>query len=59
MEPGPTTSPRLLDQVHAAIRVRHLSPATDAVYTKWIRSFILPDVNYKCVPATVASEPMR
>ena len=41
MELGPTPSPRLLDQVHAAIHVRHLSPATDAVYTRWIRSFIL------------------
>ena len=41
MGPGPTPPPRLLDQVHAAIRVRHLSPATDEIYTKWIRSFIL------------------
>lgn len=41
MDSGPLPSPRLLDQVHAAIRVRHLSPATDAIYTKWIRSFIL------------------
>lgn len=41
MEPGPPSSPRLLDQVHAAIRIRHLSPATDEVYTRWIRKFIL------------------
>ena len=41
MDSGPLPTPRLLDQVHAAIRVRHLSPATDAIYTKWIRSFIL------------------
>ncbi len=41
MDSGPTSPPRLLEQVHAAIRVRHLSPATDAVYTKWIRGYIL------------------
>lgn len=41
MDSAPTSPPRLLDLVHAAIRVRHLSPATDAIYSKWIRSFIL------------------
>ncbi len=41
MDPGSPPPPRLLDQVHAAIRVRHLSPATDEIYTRWIRSFII------------------
>jgi hypothetical protein len=36
-----TPAPKLLDQVHAAIRVRHLSRATDEIYVRWIRSFIL------------------
>lgn len=33
--------PRLLDQVHAAMRLRHYSRSTDEVYTRWIRRFIL------------------
>lgn len=33
-------APRLLDQVRAAIKVRHMSPATEEAYTRWIRSFI-------------------
>lgn len=41
MDPAAHPPPRLLDQVHAAIRVRHLSRATDEIYTKWIRNFIL------------------
>ena len=41
MDPGSPPPPRLLDQVHAAIRVRHLSPTTDEIYTRWIRSFII------------------
>ncbi len=40
MESAAPAAPRLLDQVHAAIRVRHLSRATDEIYTRWIRSFI-------------------
>ncbi|MBI1752284.1 MAG: phage integrase N-terminal SAM-like domain-containing protein [Acidobacteria bacterium] len=41
MQSAPTTPPRLLDQVHAAICIRHLSSATDDIYTNWIRRFIL------------------
>ncbi|MEI6569728.1 MAG: site-specific integrase [Verrucomicrobiota bacterium] len=48
MELCPLPTPRLLEQIPAAIRVRHLSPATDAIYTKWIRSFIL--FHGKCHP---------
>lgn len=36
-----TPAPKFLDQVHASIRVRHLSRATDEIYVRWIRSFIL------------------
>ncbi len=37
--PVPRT-PRLLDQVHAAIRSRHLSFRTEKAYVGWIRRFI-------------------
>lgn len=40
MDIAPTPAPRLLELVRAAIRVRHLSPATDEAYTRWIRKFI-------------------
>ena len=33
--------PKLLDQVRAAIRVRHYSIRTETVYVSWIRQFIL------------------
>ncbi len=33
-------APRLLDQVHAAIRARHLSLRTEKAYVGWIRRFI-------------------
>ncbi|HVS12579.1 MAG TPA: integron integrase [Thermoanaerobaculia bacterium] len=33
--------PRLLDRVRSAIRLRHLSPATEKAYVAWIRRFIL------------------
>ena len=32
--------PRLLDQVRAAMRTRHLSPRTEEAYVGWIRRFI-------------------
>lgn len=35
------TTPRLLDQVRAAIRVRHYSRRTEDTYVHWIRRFIL------------------
>src|SRR5947207_8824375 len=36
-----TQSPRLLDQLRAAIRVRHYSPRTEEAYAGWVRRFIL------------------
>ena len=42
--PGPPRSPgspRLLDQVRSAIRVRHYSLRTEKSYVHWIRRFIL------------------
>jgi hypothetical protein len=38
--PG-TTGVRLLDQVRAAIRLRHYSRRTEKAYTGWIRRFVL------------------
>ncbi len=35
------TTPRLLDRVKIAIRVRHYSMATERAYSNWIRRFIL------------------
>ena len=35
------TSPRLLDQVRIAVRLRHYSPSTEQAYTQWVRRFIL------------------
>jgi hypothetical protein len=34
-------SPRLLDQVRYAIRLRHYSFSTERTYVHWIKSFIL------------------
>jgi integrase len=34
-------SPRLLDRVRGAVRVRHYSPRTETAYVAWIRRFIL------------------
>lgn len=39
--PTDTRAPRLLDQVRAAIRLRHYSPKTEEAYVSWIRRFIL------------------
>src|SRR5512143_1407576 len=36
-----TDKPRLLDQVRAAVRVRHMSERTEDAYVGWIRHFIL------------------
>ena len=35
--------PKLLDQVRAAVRVRHLSYRTEQAYVDWIKRFILFD----------------
>ena len=37
----PSPQPRLVDQVRAAIRVRHYSLRTEETYVHWIRRFIL------------------
>ncbi len=34
-------SPRLLDRLHEAMRVRHLARSTERVYVYWVRRFIL------------------
>lgn len=40
-EDGAAPSPRLLDRVREAIRLRHYSPRTEAAYVQWVRRFIL------------------
>ena len=37
----PPRSPKLLDRVREALRVRHRSPRTEAAYVLWIRRFIV------------------
>src|SRR5713101_5688123 len=39
--PALTSQPKLLDQVRAAIRVKHYSIRTEETYVHWIRRFIL------------------
>ena len=39
--PAGASGPRLLDQVRAAIRLRHYSRRTEKAYAGWIRRFIL------------------
>lgn len=36
----PPAKPRLLDRVRQALRLRHMSPRTEAAYVAWIRRFI-------------------
>jgi integron integrase len=38
---GAGAKPRLLDQVRAAVRVRHMALSTEKAYAHWIRRFIL------------------
>jgi len=38
---GYSREPKLLDQVHAAIRARHFSWRTEKAYTGWIKRFII------------------
>jgi integrase len=40
-EGGAVPSPRLLDRVREAIRLRHYSLRTEAAYVQWVRRFIL------------------
>lgn len=37
---GGAAAPRLMDQVHDAIRRRYFGPRTEEAYTYWIRQFI-------------------
>ena len=37
----PATSPRLLDRVRAALRLRHYSRRTEDAYVAWIRRYVL------------------
>jgi hypothetical protein len=37
--PSPPASPRLLDQVRSAMRLRHYSPRTEEAYLSWIRLY--------------------
>ncbi len=39
--PQPPRPPKLLDQLRHAIRVRHMSLATEKTYVQWVRRFIL------------------
>lgn len=39
---SPTSrTPRLLDQIRAAVRMRHYSPSTEHSYVQWVRRFVL------------------
>ena len=46
-------SPRLLDRLHAQLRLRHYSPRTEAAYVQWARRFIL--FHHKQHPLTMGS----
>jgi hypothetical protein len=37
---GPPAPPRLLDQLRAAIRLRHYSIRTEAAYVGWVHRYI-------------------
>src|SRR4051794_33579037 len=41
MRSDPPTPPRLLDQVRAALRIRHYAIRTEGAYVDWIRRYIL------------------
>jgi len=38
--PSSVSSPKLLDQVHGKIRLKHYSIRTEQTYTGWIKRFI-------------------
>jgi integron integrase len=37
---GPATSPKLLDQLRAAIRYKHFALSTEKAYVQWVRDFV-------------------
>ena len=47
--PVPPPTPRLLDRVRAAIRIRHYSRRTEETYVAWIRRYVL--FHYKRHPS--------
>lgn len=49
--------PKLMEQVRAAARVRHLSPSTEEAYRHWIRRFIL--FHHKRHPSEMGAEEIR
>jgi integron integrase len=49
--------PRLLDQVRAAARMRHLSPRTEKAYVGWIRRYVV--FNGKRHPAELGAADIR
>ena len=49
--------PKLLDRVHSAARLRHLSPGTERAYSDWIRRFIL--FHKKRHPEAMGTEEIR
>ena len=49
--------PKLLDRVHSAARLRHLSLSTERTYSDWIRRFIL--FHRKRHPAEMGAEEIR
>lgn len=53
----PPTSPKLLDQVRTAIRLRGMSYRTEQAYVDWIRRFIL--FNQKRHPADLGANEIR
>jgi hypothetical protein len=38
--PDPAPPPRLMDELRAALRLRHRSPRTEEAYVHWVRRFI-------------------
>jgi len=37
---GPSAEPRLLDQVRAAVRLKHYSIRTEQAYTRWVARYV-------------------
>jgi len=55
--PPAGATPRLLDRVRHALRLRHRSPRTESAYVHWIRRFIL--FHGKRHPAEMGEEEVR
>jgi len=66
IEPPAPRPPRLLDQVHEAIRRLHYSRRTEEAYVHWIKRFIywsaklrIPDQRDRCFRANVTEDSGR